>query len=686
MKETKYLYPETNMKKPDEYTRWWKSSCLRAAGLNFEPLIFIRRLGSGFFDHEYGNPGELYVQNSSEENIKKLAAAGINLIFTRYFKGFGIKAEKTEMLETKKLIALCHKYGIKVGAYIQFGDIEYETFFKEKPAAQKWIEIGQNGLPNTYHFGMYYRYFVCFNNASFRRFIKSVIKRAVTEAKADTFYMDNFLHAPEPLSCKCKICRKKFVQYLEKKFSSRQERIDLFGFSDLSGIQPPVFDEKGFTLSRKPPENIDIIHDIVIQEWLNFKIETRLSLLTEINHYVKRLNPDVAINFNASMNPLAANGFLWEVRHPLMCQFSDLFMSEEDGNKPEVRKDGVLVSHIHTYKIGQMTGNTVMTRVYTDETALAESMAFNQNSLGIIGQYLGSLINPADLINNNKTVSAYINFHRTYEKYFINTRSIAEIAILRLFSNSSFGSISGKLSAALCEQMLIQYRMPFDLLADEYIDRINNYKIVILPDLECISDTYAEKIFAYVQNGGNIICTGAVGVCNEFNRKRRFPYFSAEFGIPAENVFQKSFCQGTLAYIPRILPEKNITPQTISADNFFLDNSFLALPKNADEILGMVLRANNGKRQVWLDLPDNTLAVELRKQDERLILHIVNYRKEKIYSNVGVLLSCDDEYSAVYSISPVTGMMKLPFSRNNYEIKFSLEQVTAYILIVLEKN
>ena len=70
---------------------------------------------------------DAYNKRMSEETVIKLKEMGVTLVINHYFKGYGIKGEGEYMENTRRFAELCHKHGLRVGAYI--GDTFcYEQF------------------------------------------------------------------------------------------------------------------------------------------------------------------------------------------------------------------------------------------------------------------------------------------------------------------------------------------------------------------------------------------------------------------------------------------------------------------------------------------------------------------------------------------------------------------------------
>ena len=258
-----------------------------------EPLAFERRRGRSTTNVE-----ELYRKAHSEENIKKIAALGVKILGSggggggvHFYKGLGLELEREEMQNTKKLAELCHKYGIKLSVYVG-GTIFIETMFIEEPKAREWVQRDQNGNPITYSGHQTYRYLPCYNHEGYVEYMKKVLRYAIEEIKADRIFFDNpGIGKPEPQSCHCPECVKKFREFLRKKYDDDTLKRRL-GFTVLDGVIPPTYDV------FNQPWNMRTIDDPLRQEWIDFRCQVKADFYRKMYEYIKKLNPSVSVALN----------------------------------------------------------------------------------------------------------------------------------------------------------------------------------------------------------------------------------------------------------------------------------------------------------------------------------------------------------------------------------------------------
>ena len=171
------------------------------------------------------NAYQHYQKAQSEDLIGRLKEQGIEVFHTHLYKGFGMAAEKPEMEEAKRVAELAHRYGLKVDSYIQWNTMMYETFFAEEPRAKDWIQRDALGKPIllVYGYQQSYRYRPCFANQEYLDYLKKIVRYAVEEVKTDFIHFDNFDLNPEPDSCHCQTCVRRFREFLKAKYPAGKE-------------------------------------------------------------------------------------------------------------------------------------------------------------------------------------------------------------------------------------------------------------------------------------------------------------------------------------------------------------------------------------------------------------------------------------------------------------------------------
>lgn len=656
---------------------WVENGIIDAGGMH-EPYIFVVRRGGQRTDAR-----QISDHEQSEQLIKQLHSQGIEVFHTHLYKGFGMEAEKEEMERTRDAVAIAHRYGMKADTYVQWGSMMYETFFAEEPRAEQWIQRDIAGLPIllTYGYQQSFRYKPCFSHAECMEYLKKVVRYAVMEVKTDFIHFDNFSLNAEPDSCHCSQCVNGFRKYLGEKYDSKQLR-ERFGFENISFVNPPQWNR------NNPPDKMEIIYDPAFQEWVDFRCQLMANSLHEISEYAKSLNPQVAVEINPGGLDGQNKPWIEGVDLARLLKFTDAYVTEED-NAPAYRGDGRLVSKIRSYKLARAYNNVLLASgVANDPVALAESLAFNQT--------LGSVGTDPILPETLKYIEFYIKNREMYEE----SEDIAPVAVLRSYASLTYHNAGAQLSAILVEQALIQSRIPFVLVFDEHLRNLADYKVLILPNSECLSDEQLSLIRRYVNDGGGLVVTEESGLYDEWRRVRVQPGLSglvdgqligsdyqedvmSSTNVP-ESGMRKQVGRGKVAYIPS-LHYDGVTPPP--EPYFAISNRFWKRPKNWKEITEAVSWAAAVPIPFSINGPDFLVAnYTYQPRKRRYLVHLVNYNATKIPSIAGVQVlvqrSTNERPLAVTLYSPdANNAQRIDFSNDGHSTTFTVPELRTYALI-----
>ncbi|MGE5532036.1 MAG: hypothetical protein ACM3VW_07985, partial [Bacteroidota bacterium] len=212
-----------------------------------------------------------YERMHSDEILDQLAEAGVNLLTTHYFKGFGLQAEAAEMARAADLARRAHERGIRVLGYHQFSSVMYETLLDEVPDLQDWIQRAPDGSLRTYG-GATWRWQACPSHDEFIGYLKRVMAQCVVEHGLDGVEFDGTAY-----DCHCDNCQRLFREYLAERHPDPLER---FGLPHFGHVRiPPRWNEK----------------DPLWQEWVRFRMDLMAGRLRELREYVHGLNPEAAL-------------------------------------------------------------------------------------------------------------------------------------------------------------------------------------------------------------------------------------------------------------------------------------------------------------------------------------------------------------------------------------------------------
>ena len=561
----------------------------------------------------------------------------------------------------------------------------YETFLQENPKAKMWASVNQDGFIPRYG-QQYFRWVPCVNQEDYLAYIEKIIKYAIEYVKTDLIHFDNFILWPEPYSCHCPVCREKFRQYLKDKYPTPEARKERFGFINLDFIEPPVFD------LFNPPWALDVIRDPVLQEWIDFRVKSLSNAYMRFSNYVRNLNPNVAVAVNLNPPPGGNSAFLRGGWPPLLYPHGDVHWTEEPDH-PRIGEDGRLISRIRTFKIAQATGNAVFCYVRGENSdssklMMAESMAYNSYVLGMIGGVPPIV---------DQYMEQYISFYKKNKEYFVNTESAAEVAVLRSYASLSYNNYSTHLSVILFEQTLIQARMPFDVIFDDHLKDLSKYKVLVLANVESLSNEQLDLIRDYVKAGGGLVATDETSAYDQWRRRRPSYGLADIFGIdpakaPCEKTVRSVYGKGRVVYIPKIIP--SVEPRDDVDGRWrmryrIIDNRYWHLPKNWKELVDAV-EWTGQDLSLKVEAP-LTVTAEFRRQEQpsRLLIHLINYnlKNQVDYINVTLREPKGKRVETIAILSPdddAEKEEKIPFIAQKGEVKFRIPKLKIYAISVIE--
>ncbi|MGD0729775.1 MAG: alpha-amylase family protein [Terracidiphilus sp.] len=659
---------------------WLKGGMVDAGGTH-EPYIFIVRRGGQRTDQL-----EISRYEQSEELIKKLHSQGIEVFHTSLYKGFGMAAEKEGMERTRDAVAVAHRYGMKVDTYVQWGSLMYETFFAEEPRAEHWIQRDSVGRPImlTYGYQQSFRYMPCFANQDYLDYLKKIIRYAIVDVKTDFIHLDNFNLVAEPDSCHCPWCVNGFRKFLRTKYTPAQLR-ERFGFENISFVNPPQWNR------NNPPDKMEIIYDPAFQEWIDFRCQLMADALRQISEYARSLNPEVAIEINPG--GLSGENYTWMagVDHSRLLKFTQSFWSEE-ANLPALHDDGRLVTKIRSFKLARAYNNVLLTSdLASNPVALAETLAFNQ-TIGCVGL---DALKPVTL--------NYIEFYRKNRELYLGSEDVAPVAVFRSYASLTYHQAHVQLSAVLTEQALIQSRTPFVLVFDDLLHNLDTYKVLILPNTECLSDQQISLIRRYVEAGGGLVVTEQTGLYDEWRRVRTQPGLGglvegqlsgteyqekvdSRLKVTASGM-RKQSGRGRVAYIPSIEFDGTLPPPE---PYFTISNRFWKRPKNWKDIVDAVSWAAGDSLPFAVDGPEFLGAnYTFQPRSRRYLIHLVNYNA----TNVPSIADIQVRVSPPRNEKPIRVTLYAPDSNNAQSLDFrgdgrsatfTVPETRTYALIAVE--
>lgn len=655
----------------------------------WEPLMVLRRWG-----HSDAETLSNYEKSHQEEPMRLLAEHGYNFFVTHYHKGFGWETEKTERELVRKQVAHCRKHGVKIGVYFRVDNIIGETFFRERPEARTWVAREQNGNISVYGSFSPWRQKICFNEPAYREYAKKVVRYALEDIKADAVFFDGFSGRQDINACRCERCQKGFTRFLLDRWGKRRDEfVRLFGHDSIEGIEIPIWME-GASIAH-----LDRITAPELQEWIRYRCALFADFHNEMLAYIHALKPEALMCINSGVQSWLNMAAYLGVDLSLLAAGRECIF-HEDGHFPEWREGNILCHRIREYKIGETLGKPVLAYGHyhgPDEgyftRAMAESFAFNQGHGGHVGGHFGDVMNLFANKESSGRIRGIFSWRKEHTDLYAETEPASETALLRSFPSMTFDCRKTWRHQLLLEQLLIQRHIPFDIIFDKQLNRLEKYKLLILADQTCLDRETAGLIADFVRKGGSLLVTGQTGNFDGFARRHGENPLKAALGLgtgktkvsaeaedpsiagfnpaaltaswPAQAWFYKDVLGGgRVAYIPEVIAaiEENLYPdwEYDGQKGRFVIKGELSgvswreypfcnwvLPKNQWELLDAVKWA--GDFSFTVDGPEYLAVQHTRsKNGSREFVHFVNYRNDLLLKALSIFTAPGRYRKAVF--------------------------------------
>ena len=636
-----------------------------------EPLNFLLRRG----DH-YEDAPDQYEHMGDPGNIQRMADAGVKYAMIFFYKGFGLEYERPAMEQSKKMAEEMHARGMKVGLYMG-GTMFTETLYHELPEAKNWEQRNQDNHWVPYGLQTF-RHYACPNEPAYRDYLKRILKIGVEDLHADQIVFDNVMLQAEPDSCRCPRCIAAFHDYLRQKYPTKEAVQRRFGLPDVDWIVPNEWD------NDMQPDSLAVLNDPVLQEWVRFRCESLAHYADDLSAYVKSLNPNVSVLMNIkgvySWNRYWVNA----VYHPLYAGHVDVLAFDTGGYDARLdAKTGALVSQIRSYKMARDLGASCDAPV-GDELLAAQHMAFGYETP--VKGYAGAPWQCARV-----ATTPILQFFRHYhDRYYTGTSNVADVAILRNWPSMAYSINATYMPATLMEQVLIQYKVPFDLLFDEELHDLGRYREIILAGQECVSSNQVQQLLDYVRDGGTLLITGNTGEYNDWREQRRKNPF-----LPA-----RTEGKGQIIYIPEIKPgdagaDKKLAstddaePGASSTHTPRMSPAQWVLPRNHEEIYTAIAKGVSDGLALSTRAPLTTVAELVTRPDtHETMTHFVNFDRAHPLEPfaASVRKQFKGPVKSVTCFSPDTNdPLPLAFKESGDRVTFTVPAMRLYSMIVISQ-
>ena len=448
--------------------RWMDQPGIVMAGNWEEPSFRARRMGQTNFMLP---PEKLaaYQREHSPEMIARLKELGVNFLMIHGYKGAGMATEAEGMEDARRFTALAHKAGMRVGTYIG-GTMLYERLFAEEPLARQWQAFGPDASPIFYSDTQRFRYAAVRNHPGFIAYLQDPTRYAIQIMGSDLVHFDNFGLGAASYDAFSKAQFRAFLQ------------------------------ARGKPEADPPPKTGDATNPLV-RDWRDYKCQALADHYAAMSRFIRALNPCCAVECNpggVGKEGGAATGIDFARLLPL----GNAFWDESYGlDSPHSKPPGIKNSRIRSMKVGRLYNNSAF--VYTDTPLdAAECMAFNLNCLGCVTWFeWGEMISLHEDRPTLPQLKDYIRFFSKHQDLYRDSRTVADVAVLRTFADQNFG----QRRYHPIEQALIEGHAAWRIIFDEQLDALESYRIVVVPDKEWLTEAQQRKLSAFAARGGQVI-------------------------------------------------------------------------------------------------------------------------------------------------------------------------------------
>jgi len=268
--------------------------------------------------------------------------------------------------------------------------------------------------------------------------------------------------------------------------------------------------------------------------------------------------------------------------------------------------------------------------------------------------------------------------------------------VLHTFATMEFDNDRPYQSTFLFKQVLIQEKIPFDIIFDDNLKNLSKYKVLILADQECLNDEKLDLIRRFVKQGGGLVATEHTSLYTEWRQRKRQFGLNELFGVTAPEwhgsdsqedildipVQKRQVGNGRVVYIPEVKPSIP-KPPTVA-----MTSRYWKLPVNWGELIESVKWASNNGLSLDINGPQ-TVTIEINQKEDKsaLILHLVNFEsKGPDVKNIKVHIIVPDGKDVTQILTMTPDGRKdeiIPFRVNERDLDFTIPRLTIYDLVVI---
>lgn len=471
-----------------------------------EPIQFYRRRNSD--QNSIFASGEWipawYERLHSEEGLSRLAELGANLISVHFYKSFGLAFERSEMLRTRELAKIAHRYGIRVLGYLTLNYIYAESLSDEIPELKNYFRQDKRGNVSDSS-----RVRLCLNSDYYCNYLCRVIEYGWQEVGLDGFHFDNVISGGDAdcAACYCPRCTKGFRQFLESRLDPLHVGLPNFRHVEIPRLPPA---------SHPDPIELEALH------YVRTVYDQKYGALFRYAKQVSNEDAMVLVNCGFADPTLTPA----EVGHEIAAARDVDYIFVETPDDFIRRTPAKLKSAVLAYKLAGMANvkaiNTMWLKldqgVYPNTSAsvkrvIAEAMIYD----AVPGSnWAARPIRDGDrMIFDDPAqfslLQQYFHFYQQNQQYYHNTLNINHIKLFYSSDARLSGGVHYEKVLHLTAEALTASAVPYSLLLSS--DAVAADNLILVPDAATLGDLEVKRLYEYVrQNKASLLFLGKGGV------------------------------------------------------------------------------------------------------------------------------------------------------------------------------
>jgi hypothetical protein len=348
---------------------------------------------------------------------------------------------------------------------------------------------------------------------------------------------------------------------------------------------------------------------------------------------------------------------------------------------------------VRSLKIGQAFSVPIM--MYNRTThEMAEAFSFNPGmcSLWPIGQ------KPEERPDSLK----FIQFYHRYKHYQTRQSSLAQIGIF--LENESMTNSQLKTLMTLCSftQLLQEECLPFNLVYDKDLDRLDQYKLIVIADMPCVKERQASAISKWVQSGGSLLTIGSTGIRDDYFRLRRKiksvktmddlyrcnepeTVFTALTGEDNAKDYVKPVGNGRIAHLTAL--EYEDSPRPGDPAEWNIRSELINCPVNSEKVSDVLTQLLTKRNLVVHS--DQDLLVDITRRDDtgEGVIHLFNISFARGQNaSASVVFRWTEPVKSLTWIGFDRNETPVEFKKSDDSFSFNLDRIRESAIVVINKK